>query len=89
MTLCFKANGKPQQAIPDWLAIEFSFYANEPHCYSIWVVPWIAEPAIVVGALELNEGVAGWVAHLEDLGFENVVQVSCKEFFSPRADRDR
>jgi hypothetical protein len=43
----------------------------------------------MLGTLELDGSVAGWIAHLETLGFEDVVQVSCFEFFSPRADRDR
>jgi hypothetical protein len=90
MTLCFRANGKPDEnAIPEWLSVEFSLDAKEPRCYSVWVVPWIAEPAIALGALELDGSVERWIAHLESLGFEDVVQVSCQEFFGPRADRDR
>lgn len=90
MTICFKAKGEPlENNIPDWLAVEFSFAANEPRYYNIWVVPWIAEPALVLGTLELNESVEEWIAHLESLGFEDVVQVPCKEYFGPRADRDR
>ena len=90
MTLCFKANGKPDlEAMPDWLAVEYSFAANEPLFYSVWVVPWIGEVAIALGALDLDGSVAGWIAHLESLGFDDVVQVSCCEFFGARADRDR
>lgn len=90
MTLCFRAKGELDlQPIPDWLSVEFSFAATEPRCYSIWVVPWIAEPAIVLGALEINNTVEEWITHLESLGFEDVVEVSCLEFFGPRADRDR
>lgn len=90
MTLCFRAKGELDlKPIPDWLSVEFSFAANQPRCYSIWVVPWVAEPAIALGALEINNTVAEWITHLESLGFEDVVQVSCLEFFGPRADRDR
>jgi hypothetical protein len=90
MTFCFKAKGQPKDdAIPDWLSVEFSFAANEPRCYSIWVVPEVAEVALVLGTLEIDGSVEGWIGHLESLGFEDVVQVSCKKFFSPRADRDR
>ena len=90
MTLCFKANGKPDlEAMPEWLAVEYSFAANEPRFYSVWVVPWIGEVAIALGALDLDGSVAGWIAHLESLGFDDVVQVSCCEFFGARADRDR
>ena len=90
MTLCFKANGKPDlEAMPEWLAVEYSFAANEPRFYSVWVVPWIGEVAIALGTLDLDGSVAGWIAHLENLGFDDVVQVSCCEFFGARADRDR
>lgn len=89
MTLCFRANGTNLKSIPEWLSFEYSFDAQEPRFYSVWVVPWIAEVALVLGTIELDGSVAGWIAHLESLGFEDVVQVSCFEFFSPRADRDR
>jgi hypothetical protein len=90
MTLCFQANGKPElEAIPEWLSVEFSFDADQPRFYSLWVVPWIAEPALVLGTLELDGSVEGWIAHLESLGFDDIVQVSCFEFFGSRADRDR
>ncbi|MDV2994712.1 MAG: hypothetical protein N4J56_004366 [Chroococcidiopsis sp. SAG 2025] len=90
MTLCFRANGNLNlEAIPEWLAVEYSFDAAELGFYSVWIVPWIAEPALAVGALELDDSVSGWVAYLKTLGFDNVVQVSCHQFFSPRADRDR
>jgi hypothetical protein len=89
MTFCFRANGKPKESIPDWLSVEVSFEAKEPRCYGIWVVSWIAEPACALGTLDLNGSASSWIAHLESLGFEDIVQVSCKEFFSPRADRDR
>lgn len=90
MTLCFRANGKPKEkAIPDWLSVEVSFEAKEPRFYGIWVVPWIAEPALALGTLEIDGSVSGWIVHLESLGFEDVVQVPCVDFFGPRADRDR
>lgn len=90
MTLCFKANGKPDlSAIPDWLAVEFSFAAKEPYFYSVCVVPEIADVALVLGTLEHDGTPSGWIAHLQNLGFEDVVPVSCREFFYPRADRDR
>lgn len=90
MTLCFQARGElANRQIPDWLGVETSFAANQPRHYDIWVVPWIAEPAIALGALELDGSVESWIAHLESLGFEDVVQVPCQQFFSPRADRDR
>lgn len=89
MTLCFRAKGEPDlNTIPGWLSVEFSFDAR-PRFYSIWVVPWIAEPAIALGALEIEDTVEEWIAHLESLSFDDVVQVSCLEFFGPRADRDR
>lgn len=90
MTFCFKANGNPNlDAIPDWLVVEHSFDARETHFYRVWIVPQIAEVAIALDALQLDGSVAGWSEHLESLGFEHVVQVSCNQFFSPRADRDR
>lgn len=90
MTLCFKANGKPNlNTVPDWLAIEFSFAAQAPYFFVVCVVPEIADVALLLGALEHDGTPAGWIAHLHDLGFEDVVQVSCSEFFSPKADRDR
>lgn len=90
MTLCFRAKGEPNlNAIPDWLSVKFLLDAREPRFYEVWVVPWIAEPAIALGALELDSSLEGWIAHLESLGFEDVMQVSCLEFFGPRADRDR
>ena len=90
MTMCFRAKGKPDfNAIPDWLSVEFSLDAREPRFYNVWIVPWIAEPAIILGTLEIDGSVEGWIAHLESLGFEDVVQVSCFDFFGPRADRDR
>lgn len=90
MTLCFRAKGEPdEKTIPEWLSVEFSLNARESHFYSVWVVPWIAEPAIALKTLELDGSVEAWIAHLKSLGFEDVVQVSCVEFFGPRADRDR
>jgi hypothetical protein len=89
MTLCFRVHGTDLKAIPEWLSVEYSFDAQEPRFYNVWIVPWIAEVALVLGTLELDESVAGWIAHLESVGFEDVVQVSCFEFFSPRADRER
>jgi hypothetical protein len=90
MTLCFRARGEVKEnVIPGWLVVEFSFLAREIHNYNIWTLPWIVEPARAVGALELDGSVEGWIAHLEDLGFEDVVRVSCFGFFGPRADRDR
>lgn len=90
MTFCFRANGKPNlEAMPDWLTVEYSLAAKEPRFYAMWIVPWIAEVAIAVGTLELDGTLEGWIAHLESLGFDDVVQVSCCEFFGPRADRDR
>ena len=89
MTLCFRANGTDLKIIPEWLSVEYSFDAQESHFYSVWVVPWIAEVALVLGTLELDGTVGGWIAHLESLGFEDVVQVSCFEFFGPRGARDR
>ncbi|MBD2103659.1 hypothetical protein [Leptolyngbya sp. FACHB-261] len=90
MTQCFRASNAPNQVVvPDWLTVEFAFDAKEPRCYSIWVVPWIAGPAMAVGALEVDGSSESWIAYLENLGFADVVQVSCHEFFGPRADRDR
>lgn len=90
MTLCFRAKGKPdEKIIPEWLSVEFSLASREPRFYSMWVVPWIAEPARALGALEVDGSVQGWIAHIEGFGFEDVVQVPCFEFFGPRADRDR
>jgi hypothetical protein len=90
MTVCFKANGEPDlQAIPDWLTIEYSFDAQEPRFYRVWVVPWVAQAALALKTIEVDGSVEGWIAHLESLGFEDVMQVSCSEFFGPRADRDR
>lgn len=90
MTLCFRANGNVNlQAIPEWLAVEDNFAANEPYFYYIWVVPWIAEVAIILGTLELDGSVEGWITYLKSLAFEDIVQVSCLELFGPRADRDR
>lgn len=57
MTLCFKAQGEPNQPLPDWLGVEF-FLDAQPR-YSIWVVPWIAQPALILGALELDGSVEG------------------------------
>lgn len=90
VTLCFRANGNVNlQALPDWLAVEYKFAANEPYFYYIWVVPWIAEVAILLGTLELDGSGESWIAYLKSFAFEDVVQVSCLELFSPRADRDR
>lgn len=90
MTLCFRAKGKPDlNAIPEWLSVEFSLDAKEPRLYRVWVVTGIAELVIALGTLGLDGSVESWKTHIESLGFEDVVQVSCFEFFGPRADRDR
>lgn len=90
MTSCFRANGKVNlNTVPQWLSVETTFDANEPRFYSIWVVPWITEVAIVLGTLEVYGTAEGWIAHLESLAFEDVMPVSCHTFFGPRADRDR
>lgn len=89
MTICFRANGKPNlESIPEWLVVEYSLAAKEPRFYSIWVKSWIAEPAIALGTIELDGSLEGWIAYLETLGFDDVVSVPCYEFFGPRADRD-
>jgi hypothetical protein len=90
MTHCFKANGKPNlKMLPDWLSVEYSFDASEPRFYSIWIVPWIAEPALILGTLNFDGSVEGWISHLENLGFEDVMLVSCREFFGTKAERRR
>ena len=89
MKLCFRANGEPDlNAIPEWLSVELSLDNRKPS-YEVWVVPWIADVAIALGTLDLDGSVEAWIAYLESLGFADVVQVSCFEFFGPRADRDR
>lgn len=90
MTSCFRANGKVNlKTIPQWLSVETTFDANEPRFYSIWVVPWVAEVAIVLGTLEVDGTIECWITHLETLAFEDIVPVSCQTLFGPRADRDR
>jgi len=90
MTVCFRAKGEPDlRAIPEWLSVKFSLDAREPRLYSVWVVPGIAEVVIALGTLGIDGSVESWIAHLESLGFEDVIQVPCFEFFGPRADRDR
>ncbi len=90
MTLCFRAKGEPKQnIIPDWLSVEISFEAKQPRCYSISVVPEIAEVALVLGTLEIDGSAKQWMGYLESLGFSDVVQVPCLQLFGPRADRDR
>jgi len=89
MTLCFRANGDPNlNAIPEWLSVELSLDTRK-RCYEVWVIPWIAEPAIALGALEIDGSPEGWISYLKSLGFEEIIQVPCFEFFGPRADRDR
>lgn len=89
MKLCFRANGEPDlNAIPEWVSVELSLHTRKPN-YEVWVVPWIADVAIALGTLQLDGSVEAWIAHLQSLGFEDVVQVPCFEFFGPRADRDK
>jgi hypothetical protein len=89
MKICFRANGEPDlNAIPEWLSVELSLDTRKL-TYEVWVVSWIADVAIALGTLELDGSVEGWIAYLESLGFADVEQVSCFEFFGPRADRDK
>ncbi|HEY9876633.1 MAG TPA: hypothetical protein V6D12_24630 [Candidatus Obscuribacterales bacterium] len=89
MKLCFRANGEPDlNTISEWLSVKLSLDTRKPS-YEVWVVPWIADVAISLGTLQLDGSVEGWITYLQSLGFEDVVQVSCLEFFGPRADRDK
>ncbi len=89
MQLCFRANGNPDlNTIPEWLSVELSLDTRSLE-YQVWVVPWIAEPALALGTLELDGTIAGWINYLEIWGFKDIIQVDCFEFFNPRADRDR
>lgn len=70
MTLCFRANGKVNlNTVPHWLSVETTFDANEPRFYSIWVVSWVAEVAVVLGTLEVDSTVEGWIAHERKFSF--------------------
>lgn len=84
MTLCFKAQGEPKQPNPNWLGVEF---LDAQLRYRVWVIPWIAQP-VLVGVLELDGSVEEWIAYLH-LGFEDVVQVSCREFWEQELISDR
>lgn len=65
MILCFRAKEKSDViTVLEWLAVEFSLDTRESCSYSLWVVPWIAEPACVLGLLNLDGSVEAWIAHL-------------------------
>lgn len=78
---CFRANWEPshpihEHTIPDWLRVGTNWQG-----YTIWTVPWIADVARIVGALEIEDSPDGWKFYLESLGFESVTQVFGEDLF--------
>lgn len=62
--------------MPDWLSL-----ASNWHGYRISTVPWVADVARVLGALDIEDTPEAWMSHLETLGLQDVCHVGCEDFF--------
>ncbi len=81
---CFRATWKSSNQfninlIPDWLCVETDWQG-----YKIATVPWIADVAIVMGILNIENTTSGWISYLESIGFLNVKQVDCEDMFEDK-----
>ncbi len=81
---CFRASCHPStpispETMPDWLSVGTNWQG-----YRISTVPWVADVARIVGALQVEDTPESWIAHLESLGFREIVQVSCEDFFEDK-----
>ncbi len=62
--------------VPDWLCLEADWQG-----YKIYTLPWVADVARVLGALEIEDHPDEWISHLESLGFTEVFPVICDDLF--------
>ena len=80
---CFRASYEKsklnQQSTPDWLTVQADWQG-----YMISTVPWVAEVAVVLGILQVEESVESWQNYLESLGFREVVAVCCERMFKDK-----
>ena len=81
---CFRASWElsspiRKHTIPDWLSVESNWQG-----YTIWTVPWIADVARVLGALEIEDSSEAWKSYLESLGFQNVTPVFGEDLFEDK-----
>ena len=78
---CFRANYElstnfDPDRIPDWLSLGTNWQG-----YRISTVPWVADVARVLGALNIEDTPEAWVSHLESLGLKEVCQVGCEDLY--------
>ncbi|GAB4285212.1 MAG: hypothetical protein Fur0025_16630 [Oscillatoriaceae cyanobacterium] len=78
---CFRASYElstkfDPSRVPDWLCLEADWQG-----YKIYTLPWVADVARVLGALEIEDTPAEWISHLESLGLKEVCQVICDDLF--------
>ena len=81
---CFRAAWKLSDKldlniIPDWLYVETDWQG-----YKISTVPWIADVALVMGILDIENTSSGWISYLESIGFLDVKQVDCEDMFEDK-----
>lgn len=81
---CFRADYKlstnfDERTVPDWLCLEADCQG-----YKLLTVPEVADVARVLGALAIQDTADEWISHLESLGFKDVHQVTCEEWFEDR-----
>ena len=81
---CFRADYSlstyfDKDRVPDWLSLEVNWQG-----YRISTVPWVADVAKVLGILEVEDTPESWLSYLENLGFKQVFQVHCEEFFEDK-----
>ncbi|MCT7950435.1 hypothetical protein NG798_11595 [Ancylothrix sp. C2] len=80
---CFRASYEKsdfdRHSVPDWLTVEADWQG-----YKISTVPWVAEVAVVLGLLPVEESVESWRSYLESLGFREVMPVCCERMFKDK-----
>ena len=82
---CFRASYEgstpfESSRLPAWLSLEMDWQG-----YKISTLPWVAEVARALGSLAVEEDTPDeWISYLENLGFKDVHQVVCEEWFEDR-----
>lgn len=60
----------------DWLFVAVNWQG-----YRISTLPWIANVACLLGNLHVEDHPTGWKSYLESLGFQDVIPISCEDFY--------
>ncbi len=62
--------------LPDWLSVAVNWQG-----YRISTLPWVANVACLLGNLQVEDHPKAWKSYLESLGFQEVIPISCEDFY--------